>query len=93
MLTSGTTFQIYWRLLSTDPAAAKDIVLAEKPPISTESDAIDRNVLDRLLLHTGTLASLYHQEPSFIRGAKPKKVRLLSARASNPTNVHSWWFL
>lgn len=45
-------------MLSTDPGAAKDIVLAEKPPISTESDAIDRNVLDRLLLHTGTLASL-----------------------------------
>ena len=24
---------IYWRLLSTDPAAAKDVVLAEKPLI------------------------------------------------------------
>ena len=26
---------IYWRLLSTDPAAAKDVVLAEKPLIGT----------------------------------------------------------
>ena len=33
---------IYWRLLSTDPAAAKDVVLAEKPLIGriTESELI-----------------------------------------------------
>ena len=31
---------IYWRLLSTDPAAAKDVVLAEKPLISEETDLI-----------------------------------------------------
>ena len=33
---------IYWRLLSTDPAAAKDVVLAEKPLIgrNTESELI-----------------------------------------------------
>lgn len=34
---------------------------------------MDRGLLDRLLLHTGTLASLYGKEPqTFIRGAKPK---------------------
>lgn len=64
---------IYWRLLSTDPGAATDIVFAEKPPISTESEAMDPGVLDRLLLHTGTLSSLYGKEPqTFIRGAKAK---------------------
>lgn len=64
---------IYWRLLSTDPGAATDIVFAEKPPISTESEAMDPSVLDRLLLHTGTLSSLYGKEPqTFIRGAKAK---------------------
>lgn len=64
---------IYWRLLSTDPAAATDIVFSEKPPISTESEAMDRGVLDRLLLHTGTLASLYGKEPqTFIRGSRSK---------------------
>ena len=31
---------IYWRLLSTDPAAAKEVVLAEKPLISEETDLI-----------------------------------------------------
>ncbi|KAK4703229.1 hypothetical protein P7C70_g2981, partial [Phenoliferia sp. Uapishka_3] len=64
---------IYWRLLSTDPAAATDIVFSEKPTISTESEAADTNVLDRLLLHAGTLASLYGKEPhTFLRGARPK---------------------
>ena len=32
---------IYWRLLSTDPAAAKDVVLAEKPTISEETDLLE----------------------------------------------------
>ncbi|GAA6059039.1 hypothetical protein JCM10212_001264 [Sporobolomyces blumeae] len=64
---------IYWRMLSTDPAAAEGIVLAEKPPISTESEAMDRGILDRLLLHTGTLASIYGREPqSFVRNARTK---------------------
>lgn len=64
---------IYWRLLSTDPGAASDIVFSEKPPISTESEAMDRGVLDRLLLHTGTLSSLYGKEPqTFVRGAQAK---------------------
>lgn len=59
---------IYWRLLSTDPAAAKDIVMLEKPAISTESEGIDRAVLDRLLLQTGTLSSVYHRQcaPPFL---------------------------
>lgn len=52
---------IYWRLLSTNPTGAKAIVLAEKPSISTESEAMDRGVLDRLLLQTGTLSSVYHR--------------------------------
>ncbi|GAA96410.1 uncharacterized protein L969DRAFT_95739 [Mixia osmundae IAM 14324] len=64
---------IYWRLLSTDPAAAKDIVLVDKPAISTETEAMDRHVLDRLLLQTGTLSSVYHQAPeTFIRNQKPR---------------------
>ncbi|KAM0753271.1 Adaptor protein complex beta subunit [Meredithblackwellia eburnea MCA 4105] len=64
---------IYWRLLSTDPGAAENIVFAEKPTISTESEGMDRNVLDRLLLHAGTLASLYGKEPqTFLRNARAK---------------------
>ena len=39
---------IYWRLLSTDPAAAKDVVLAEKPLISEETDLIEPTLLDEV---------------------------------------------
>ncbi|GAA6001578.1 hypothetical protein JCM10207_006735 [Rhodosporidiobolus poonsookiae] len=64
---------IYWRLLSTDPAAAQNIVLSDKPTISTESEAMDRGLLDRLLLHTSTLSSIYAKEAhTFVRGARPK---------------------
>lgn len=74
---------IYWRLLSTDPSSASTIVFSDKPPISTESEAMDRGVLDRLLLHTGTLASLYGKEPqTFIRGARGK--RLIDSACLDP---------
>lgn len=54
---------MYWRMLAINPAAARDIVLAEKPPITTDSDRMDRGALDQLLLHTGTLGSIYHKNP------------------------------
>ncbi|KAG9048383.1 hypothetical protein FS837_013020 [Tulasnella sp. UAMH 9824] len=64
---------MYWRLLSINAGAAKDIVLSEKPTISTETDRMERGALDQLLLHTATLGSIYHKSPeSFIRNTKPK---------------------
>lgn len=54
---------MYWRLLAISPAKAGEIVLAEKPPISTDTDRMERGALDQLLLHTGTLASIYHKNP------------------------------
>ncbi|ORZ09276.1 putative beta-adaptin [Absidia repens] len=64
---------IYWRLLSTDPASAKAIVLSDKPSISTESDNMDVNFLDELLLHISSLASIYHKSPTtFIHHYKPR---------------------
>jgi hypothetical protein len=39
---------MYWRLLSNNPAAARDIVLAEKPVISTETDRMDKGMLDQV---------------------------------------------
>lgn len=41
---------MYWRLLSSNPAATRDIVLAEKPPISTETDRMDKGTLDQARL-------------------------------------------
>ncbi|KAI8890110.1 Adaptor protein complex beta subunit [Backusella circina FSU 941] len=64
---------IYWRLLSTDPATAKAVVLSDKPAITTESDNLDPNFLDELLLHIGSLASIYHKNPTtFINHYKPR---------------------
>ncbi|KAJ6712505.1 BETA-ADAPTIN-LIKE PROTEIN B [Salix purpurea] len=54
---------IYWRLLSTDPEAAKDIVLAEKPVISDDSNLLDSSLLDELLANIATLSSVYHKPP------------------------------
>lgn len=75
---------MYWRLLTSNPTAAREIVLSEKPVISTETDRMDKGMLDQvclrraadcagtqrpdaslqLLLHTGTLSSIYHKNPN-----------------------------
>ncbi len=54
---------MYWRMLAINPAVAGEIVLAEKPAITTDADRMDRGALDQLLLHTGTLGSIYHKNP------------------------------
>ncbi|XP_038874504.1 beta-adaptin-like protein B [Benincasa hispida] len=54
---------IYWRLLSTDPEAAKDVVLAEKPVIGDDSNLLDSSLLDELLANIATLSSVYHKPP------------------------------
>ncbi|KAL7610566.1 beta-adaptin-like protein C [Lactuca sativa] len=54
---------IYWRLLSTDPEAAKDVVLAEKPVISDDSNQFDSSLLSELLANIATLSSVYHKPP------------------------------
>ncbi|PYI05864.1 putative AP-2 adaptor complex subunit beta [Aspergillus sclerotiicarbonarius CBS 121057] len=50
---------MYWRLLSTDPATAKQVVMGEKPPISAESEKLDARTLEELCLNVGTLATVY----------------------------------
>ncbi|PWA71743.1 adaptin family protein [Artemisia annua] len=62
---------IYWRLLSTDPEAAKDVVLAEKPVISDDSNQLDSSLLDELLANIATISSVYHKPPeTFITRVK-----------------------
>ena len=61
---------IYWRLLSTSPQAAKEVVLAEKPLISEETDCIEPTLLNELICNIGTLASVYHKPAStFVDGS------------------------
>ncbi|OBZ75702.1 Beta-adaptin-like protein C [Grifola frondosa] len=74
---------MYWRLLAINPTVAGEIVLAEKPAITTDADRMDRGALDQLLLHTGTLGSIYHKNPeTFIRNAAGKA--LTDSPALNP---------
>jgi AP-1 complex subunit beta-1 len=56
---------VYWRLLSntTDQHAPKNIVLSEKPPITTTIKSLPPPLLDRLLAELSTLASVYHKPP------------------------------
>lgn len=56
---------VYWRLLSntTDPDAAKNVVLAEKPPITTTIQSLPPALLNQLLYQLSTLSSVYHKPP------------------------------
>lgn len=74
---------MYWRMLAINAAVAGEIILAEKPAITTDSDRMDRGALDQLLLHTGTLGSIYHKNPeTFIRNVAGKA--LTDSPALNP---------
>ena len=58
---------VYWRLLSMDPpdsAAAKAVVLSEKPVISELTSNLESGLLGQLLHHVGSLASVYHKPPN-----------------------------
>jgi len=54
---------VYWRLLSSDPQIAKNIVLSARPQISSTIPVLPGPLLDRLLPHLSTLASVYHKPP------------------------------
>lgn len=59
---------IYWRLLSTNPQAAKTVVLAEKPPIESHTKIVSDSLLDELIANIGTLASVYYKPASLFGG-------------------------
>ncbi|KAI0705986.1 Adaptor protein complex beta subunit [Cerioporus squamosus] len=52
---------IYWRLLSTDPGAAKAVVLAVRPPITLPRTTVSPALLEELLGEIPLLASVYHK--------------------------------
>jgi AP-1 complex subunit beta-1 len=56
---------VYWRLLSntTEPNAAKNVILSQKPPITTTIQSLPPALLDQLLEEMSTLASVYHKPP------------------------------
>ena len=56
---------VYWRLLSntSDSNAPKNIILSEKPPITTTIPSLPQPLLEQLLTELSTLASVYHMPP------------------------------
>eukprot|EP00565_Helicotheca_tamesis_P001658 CAMPEP_0185739116 /NCGR_PEP_ID=MMETSP1171-20130828/34640_1 /TAXON_ID=374046 /ORGANISM="Helicotheca tamensis, Strain CCMP826" /LENGTH=917 /DNA_ID=CAMNT_0028410571 /DNA_START=156 /DNA_END=2909 /DNA_ORIENTATION=+ len=54
---------IYWRLLSTDPEAAKMVVLGDKPVIEDDTYKLEPNLLNVLIGQIATLSSVYHKPP------------------------------
>lgn len=67
---------MYWRLLSTDPATAKSIIMGEKPPITAESEKLDPLTLEELCLNIGTLATIYLKPiQQVFRTARPRRLQ------------------
>ena len=66
---------MYWRLLSSDPITAKQVIMGEKPAITAESEKLDPATLEEMCLNVGTLATVYlkpvHQ---VFRAARPRRL-------------------
>jgi hypothetical protein len=64
---------IYWRMLSSNPEVAKNIILGKKPNISGDWNMMDKNVLDVMIDNVGKLASVYYKMPeSFVKRIREK---------------------
>jgi AP-1 complex subunit beta-1 len=59
---------VYWRLLSSDPQIAKNVVLAHRPPITSTIPVLPGPLLDSLLPNLSTLSSVYHKPPHAFLG-------------------------
>jgi AP-1 complex subunit beta-1 len=58
------------------------VVLAEKPLISEDTDLLEPTLLDELICHISSLASVYHKPPSaFVEGRTSARRFTLPARA------------
>ena len=54
---------IYWRMLSSNPDLAKEVILCEKPPISEDSTTLEPQLLDKLVNNISMLSSVYFKVP------------------------------
>lgn len=59
---------VYWRLLSSDPQIAKNIVLSARPQITSTIPVLPGPLLDSLIPNLSTLASVYHKPPQAFLG-------------------------
>ena len=67
---------MYWRLLSSNPTAAKDVVMGEKPAITAESEKLDPVTLEEMCLVVGTLATVYLKPVHTVfRSTRPRRLQ------------------
>ncbi|KAK3704683.1 hypothetical protein LTR37_013657 [Vermiconidia calcicola] len=67
---------MYWRLLSSNPQAAKSVVMGEKPAITAESEKLDSVTLEEMCLVVGTLATVYLKPVHTVfRSARPRRLQ------------------
>ncbi|KAL8985319.1 MAG: hypothetical protein Q9205_000968 [Flavoplaca limonia] len=59
---------VYWRLLSSNPQIAQNVVLSHRPPITSTIQSLPPALLDRLLTELSSLASVYHKPPEAFIG-------------------------
>jgi len=70
---------VYWRLLSANAQAAREVVLADRPKISCDTFQIDDEYLGKLMQNISTLASVYHKPPeAFIKNYKTVQFKVLA---------------
>jgi AP-1 complex subunit beta-1 len=62
---------IYWKMLSSNPELAKQVVLCEKPVISEDASTLEPQTLDKLCANISMLSSVYYKVPD----AFVKKIR------------------
>ncbi|WVR03266.1 hypothetical protein IAU60_000257 [Kwoniella sp. DSM 27419] len=75
---------IYWRLLSSDPAAAKSVVLSVRPPISLPQTTVAPAILEELLGEVSSLASVYHKPAATFIGKGRLGAEDMAKRAMEP---------
>ncbi|ORY27362.1 putative clathrin binding protein [Naematelia encephala] len=76
---------IYWRLLSSDPAAAKSVVLSVRPPISLPQTTVVPAILEELLGEISSLASVYHKPAATFIGKGRLGAEEMQRRAVDQT--------
>ena len=59
---------VYWRLLSSDPAVTRQVVLADRPPITSTIQSLPQPLLEELITEISTLASVYQKPASTFIG-------------------------
>ncbi|KAK9457338.1 adaptin N terminal region-domain-containing protein [Dipodascopsis uninucleata] len=78
---------MYWRLLSAssnNPQLTRQIVLADRPTVSVESDKLDEGMIEELNLYIGSLASVYLKPSTQIfKGSKARKLEKTHALRSS----------